>query len=149
MRTLILFFLFSYEDLWNIIYERWNNQLHRPLNVAAYFLNPKFHYSPDFKVDTKVKIGLLQCIQRMVADPEEQHLIDLQLEDFKNQEKLFGNPLAIKVIGKKTSTAWWDSYGDEHLELQRFAIRVLSLTCSSSGCERNWSAFEMVRTYTL
>jgi len=129
--------LFSYEDLWNIIDERWNNQLHRPLHVTGYFLNPEFHYSPDFKVDTKVKISLLQCIQRMVADPEEQHLIDLQLEDFKNQEKLFGKPLAIKAIGKKTPAAWWDSYGDEHPELQRFAICVLSLTCSSSGCERN------------
>jgi len=82
----------------------------------------------------------------MVAEPEEQHLIDLQLEDFKNQEKLFGKPLTIKVIGKKTLATWWESYGNEHLELQRFVIRVLSLTCSSSGCERNQSAFEMVRT---
>jgi len=47
-------------------------------------------------------------------------------------------------IKKKTSAQWWDSYGDECPELQRFAIRVLSLTCTSSGCERNWSAFEMV-----
>jgi len=82
----------------------------------------------------------------MVAYSEEQHLIHLQLEDFKNQEKLIGNPLAVKAIGKKTPTAWWDSYGDEHSELQRFVILVLSLTCSSSECERNWSAFEMVRT---
>lgn len=37
-----------------------------------------------------------------------------------------------------------DSYGDAHPELQNFAFRVLSLTCSSPGCERNWSAFEMV-----
>ncbi|KAL1290751.1 hypothetical protein AAHE18_20G151700 [Arachis hypogaea] len=35
---------------------------------------------------------------------------------------------------------------DEHPELQKFAIRVLSLTCSSSECKRNWSAFEMVHT---
>ncbi|KAL8138686.1 hypothetical protein V2J09_004687 [Rumex salicifolius] len=41
---------------------------------------------------------------------------------------------------------WWDSYGDECPELKKFAIRVLSLTCSSSSCERNWSAFEMVHT---
>jgi len=34
--------------------------------------------------------------------------------------------------------------GDITLELKRFAIRVLSLTCSSSGCERNWNSFEMV-----
>nr|KYP57068.1 hypothetical protein KK1_003322 [Cajanus cajan] len=33
---------------------------------------------------------------------------------------------------------------DERWELKKFAICVLSLTCSSSGCERNWSSFEMV-----
>ncbi|CAN0899470.1 hypothetical protein LINGRAHAP2_LOCUS20295 [Linum grandiflorum] len=29
---------------------------------------------------------------------------------------------------------------------QRFAIWILSLTCSASGCERNWSVFERVHT---
>ncbi|XP_048436097.1 uncharacterized protein LOC125475412 [Pyrus x bretschneideri] len=28
----------------------------------------------------------------------------------------------------------------------KFAIRVLSLTCSASGCERNWSTFSMIHT---
>ncbi|XLR48525.1 hypothetical protein S83_033185, partial [Arachis hypogaea] len=31
-------------------------------------------------------------------------------------------------------------------KLKKFSIRILSLTCSSSGCEYNWSAFEMVHT---
>jgi hypothetical protein len=48
------------------------------------------------------------------------------------------------ALEAKSDAKWWESYGDEHPELQKFAIRVLSLTCSSSGCERNWSAFEMV-----
>ncbi|MCI19949.1 hypothetical protein A2U01_0041109, partial [Trifolium medium] len=33
----------------------------------------------------------------------------------------------------KTAAQWCESYGDEHPKLQKFAIRVLSLTCSSSG----------------
>ncbi|XP_056684599.1 uncharacterized protein [Spinacia oleracea] len=33
---------------------------------------------------------------------------------------------------------------DECPELKKFATRILGLTCSSSGCERNWCAFEMV-----
>jgi len=52
-------------------------------------------------------------------------------------------------IKKKTPAQWWDSYGNECPELQRFAIQVLSLTCTSSGCERNWSAFEMVSFFIL
>ena len=32
------------------------------------------------------------------------------------------------------------------LKLRAFAIKVLSLTCSSSACEHNWSTFNQVRT---
>ena len=43
------------------------------------------------------------------------------------------------------STKWWDSYGDDFLELKFFSIRILSLTYSSLGCESNWSTIEIVR----
>ena len=36
-------------------------------------------------------------------------------------------------------------YGDDFLELRNFAIRILNLTYSSSGCESNWSTFGIVR----
>ncbi|KAM0011527.1 putative HAT dimerization domain, ribonuclease H-like superfamily, Profilin superfamily [Helianthus debilis subsp. tardiflorus] len=36
---------------------------------------------------------------------------------------------------------WWESCGSSTPELQEFAIRVLSLTCSASSCERNWGVF--------
>ena len=41
---------------------------------------------------------------------------------------------------------WWESFGEECPELQRLAIRVLSLTCSATGCERNWSTFDHVHS---
>nr|KAJ0216234.1 hypothetical protein LSAT_V11C300119380 [Lactuca sativa] len=41
---------------------------------------------------------------------------------------------------------WWSSYGDECLELQHLAIRVLSLTCSATGCEKNWSTFDHIHS---
>jgi len=41
---------------------------------------------------------------------------------------------------------WWESFGSQTPQLQKFAIRVLSQTCSSSGCERNWSVFERIHT---
>ncbi|XLR05163.1 hypothetical protein S83_071361, partial [Arachis hypogaea] len=57
--------------------------------------------------------------------------------------KFFGRDVAKNTLKTKTHSQWWDSYGDEHPKLQKFAIRVLSLTCSSSGCQRNWSAFKI------
>nr|CAB3486327.1 unnamed protein product [Digitaria exilis] len=72
--------------------------------------------------------------------------VHMQLDRFKSAKGLFGDAIAVLTRSKKTPADWWDSYGDECPELKRFAIRVLSLTCSSSGCERNWSTFEMVHS---
>jgi hypothetical protein len=86
----------------------------------------------------------------MVPNAIEICKIDLQLESFKDAKGLFGIEAAKTARDKKkTSAQWWDSYGDEYLELQRFAIRVLSLTCTSSRCEHNWNAFEMVSFFIL
>ncbi|CAK8571099.1 unnamed protein product [Lathyrus sativus] len=68
------------------------------------------------------------------------------MHDFKKQLGYFGTQLAKLTLEKSTPAYWWDSIRFECPELQRFTIRILSLTCSSSGCERNWSAFEMVHT---
>ena len=114
------------------------------MHAAGYYLNPQLHYNVDFKADFEVKRGLYDCLERIVGDVQEISKIDSQLEDFKRKAKFFGSPIAMAALKTKTPAQWWESYGDEHPELQKFAIRVLSLTCSSSGCERNWSAFEMV-----
>ncbi|RVW59767.1 hypothetical protein CK203_096368 [Vitis vinifera] len=38
------------------------------------------------------------------------------------------------------------AYGVSTPNLQRFAMKVLNLTCSASGCERNWSIFENIHS---
>ncbi|KAF1896221.1 hypothetical protein Lal_00027288 [Lupinus albus] len=58
---------------------------------------------------------------------EEIDKIDDQLEDFKNKSKFFGSPIAMARVKTKTPSQWWESYGDEHPELQNFAIRFLRL----------------------
>ncbi|KAL5158769.1 hypothetical protein HKD37_15G043169 [Glycine soja] len=40
----------------------WDNQLHKPLHVVAYYLNPEMHYGSNFKVDLEVKKGMIACI---------------------------------------------------------------------------------------
>jgi hypothetical protein len=41
---------------------------------------------------------------------------------------------------------WWDYTADEVPVLQKYAMRILSQSCSASSCERNWSAFEAAQT---
>lgn len=40
----------------------------------------------------------------------------------------------------------WDFYVNETLNLKTMAKRILGLTTSLSGCERNWSSFEGIHT---
>ena len=41
---------------------------------------------------------------------------------------------------------WWRLFGTDARILQKLAIRLLSQTASSSGCERNWSLFDRIHT---
>ncbi|XP_052724958.1 uncharacterized protein LOC128194155 [Vigna angularis] len=129
----------SYEEVWRIIDARWDNQLHRPLHAAAYFLNPHFHYEPNFRSDDggEVKEGLYFCMRRLIPDMAERRKINLQIVEFHNARGLFGMEDAKECRKELNPGEWWDMFGDGTPELKRFAIRILSLTCSSSGCERN------------
>ncbi|XP_028126576.1 uncharacterized protein LOC114323229 [Camellia sinensis] len=127
-----------YKCIWEIIDTRWDLQLHRPLHAAAYYLNPMFHYQENFTADTEVKIGLFRTIERMYPDIENRVKVDEQLEKFKKAEGMFGMSMAILTREKKQPALWWESYEEECKELQKLAIRVLSLTCSATWCERNY-----------
>ncbi|XP_057425969.1 uncharacterized protein LOC130719358 [Lotus japonicus] len=136
-----------YESVWKIIDERWDKQLHRPLHAAGYYLNPYFHWDSNFKKeDVEVKEGLYSCMIKMVPNAVERKKIHAQLIVFHNRKGMFGLEDAQSVRKTVTPAEWWEAYGDHCPELSNFTIRVLSLTCSSSGCERNWSAFEMMHT---
>ncbi|KAL5551082.1 hypothetical protein UlMin_001258 [Ulmus minor] len=127
-----------YKPIWDIIDERWALQLHRPLHAAAYYLNPKFHYNPEFNAYYEIKIGLYETIQKMCPSPLERESIDKQLDLFHNVESMFGMDMAIQMRNKKQLGGC--------KELQNLAIRILSLTCSATGCERNWSTFDQVHS---
>ncbi|KZV37838.1 hypothetical protein F511_10868 [Dorcoceras hygrometricum] len=55
------------------------------------------------------------------------------------------NNMAAKACENNDDTfypcTWWSTYGAHTPKLVRVALRILSLTTSASGCERNWSAF--------
>ncbi|XP_028798861.1 uncharacterized protein LOC114754239 [Neltuma alba] len=82
----------------------------------------------------------------MIPDRKTRFLVDQQLEAFKSAKGLFGRSMAIDTRNKKQPALWWESYGGEGKELQKVAMRILSLTCSATGCERNWSTFDQVHT---
>eukprot|EP00253_Pinus_taeda_P025021 PITA_25021 len=59
--------LAKYGRIWEIIDNKWNNQLHRPIHAVGYFLNRKYHYKNwlgDLH-DGEVRAGLIDCLECM------------------------------------------------------------------------------------
>eukprot|EP00258_Populus_trichocarpa_P043485 XP_024459504.1 uncharacterized protein LOC112327975 [Populus trichocarpa] len=60
-----------------------------------------------------------------------------EMKLFRNAEHDFGRVSAKNDRTLLPPNEWWVMYGTCAPNLQKLAIRVLSQTCSSSGCERN------------
>eukprot|EP00253_Pinus_taeda_P036722 PITA_36722 len=85
----------KYGPIWAIIDERWNNQLHRPIHAAWYFLNPRYHYKAKESraLRGEVRDGLIDCIDRMIPLESDQLEIHRQVTTFSNASGTFGKNL--------------------------------------------------------
>ncbi|GKV51788.1 hypothetical protein SLEP1_g58413 [Rubroshorea leprosula] len=133
----------KYKNVFSLIDKRWENQLHHPLHAAGHFLNPQFFYNdPSIATNKEIVKGLYDCIEKLIPNHDDQDKIIDQLHLYKEAEGMFADPMAVRSRSKRAPAQWWSSYGMETLELMSLAIRILSLTCSAAGCERNWSVFD-------
>ncbi|RZB42462.1 hypothetical protein D0Y65_053162 [Glycine soja] len=88
----------------------------------------------------------LMVVLRLVDSDQQPAMGFIYVEMDCAKERIKSNFNNVKKKKTMPPVEWWEMFGDGCPELKWFAIRVLSLTCSSSGCERNWSSFEMVHT---
>eukprot|EP00253_Pinus_taeda_P001621 PITA_01621 len=110
------------------------------------YLNPAFSYACGFKFDAEVMDGFFTCVKRMVSSEQEREEISKEMEVYRMGGGTFGFNMVIKNRTTKMPDDWWTSYGARLPHLQKLAIRVLSQTCNSSGCERHWSVFDKIHS---
>ncbi|XP_026446980.1 uncharacterized protein LOC113347517 [Papaver somniferum] len=109
-----------------IVNERWEDQLDHPVHVAAWYLNPSIFYKiPREYMDSsskyaKIKRGIFNAMERLITDDDEHD--------------------------KARDDRWITNGGMDVPNLQKFAMGVLSQTCSASSCERNWSTLGNMHT---
>ena len=86
----------KYGPIWAIIDQRWNNQLHRPIYAAGYFLNPRYHYKAKESraLRGEVRDGLIDYIDRMIPLECDQLEIHRQVTTFSTASGTFGKNLA-------------------------------------------------------
>ncbi|XP_021664706.2 uncharacterized protein LOC110653401 [Hevea brasiliensis] len=136
----------KYGPFWSVLDIHWNLLFHHPLYVAAYFLNPSYRYRPDFIMNPEVIRGLNECIVRLEVDNGKRISASAQIPDFVSAKGDFGTDLALSTRIELDPAAWWQQHGISCLELQLIAIRILSQTCSSLGCEHTWSTYDQVHS---
>ncbi|KAL4394203.1 hypothetical protein AHAS_Ahas02G0128500 [Arachis hypogaea] len=114
-------------------------KLTEPLVHVLRIVDNEDRAAMEFDKHKETISGLLDVIERYAyGDANLNTKLTSEKRIFKNAEGDFGRQSAIHQ--------WWESYGCGAPNLQKLAIRVLSQTCSSSGCERNWSIFEHIHS---
>ncbi|XP_010496130.1 PREDICTED: uncharacterized protein LOC104773244 isoform X2 [Camelina sativa] len=122
----------NYMVYWKIIDRWWEQQQHTPLVAAGFFLNPKFFYNASAEMRSEISLSVLDCFEKLVPDDKIQDKILKELSFYKFGNGVFGRNLAIRARDTMLPAEWWSTYGESCLNLSRFAVRVLSQTCSSS-----------------
>ncbi|XP_070667962.1 uncharacterized protein [Malus domestica] len=120
----------NYRQILQIIDEKARDRLDGPLHLAAYFLNPYYFFKDQsIQHDPLVMDAMFTCVENFLPD------------NYEVQNQSYSNCVLYASL-----VSWWSTYGNRVPNLQRIAIKILSLTTSSSGCERNWSTFEGIHT---
>nr|XP_020199817.1 uncharacterized protein LOC109785632 [Aegilops tauschii subsp. strangulata] len=132
-----------------IVDKRWDNQMEQKLHGAAFFLNPNKFFAikeSNKRQASRLRSMFNDVLWKMVPDDEQQTTISREADDYELGSECFSKPLSIKDRDKKSPLLWRNAYGGLAFDLQTLAKRIISLCCSASGCERNWSVFAHIHT---
>ncbi|XP_021980165.1 uncharacterized protein LOC110876297 [Helianthus annuus] len=120
----------NYKRYVDIIDARWDKMIRKSLHATAYWLNLIFQYEKDNREEKqKACVGVLDMIEKLSSLDQSVQITISHMAKFRDKVD-----------------EWWKAFGGDVPALQKFAVRILSQTASSSGCERNWSVFERIHT---
>ncbi|XP_039827340.1 uncharacterized protein LOC120689061 [Panicum virgatum] len=135
-----------------IIEKKMGGRLDSPLHLTAYLLNPHYSYTnPSIFDEPKMSEAFIACVEQFYYHDEDKQdqAANIELKKIQNREGPFSKKFARTFQNfdyNPGRASWWRLYRTETPVLQKMATRILSLTSSSSSCERNWSGFEGIHT---
>ncbi|KAI4299546.1 hypothetical protein L6164_032993 [Bauhinia variegata] len=138
----------DYMVYWNIIDHRWERLWRHPLHAAGFYLNPKFFYSVQGDMYSKISSGMLDCIERLVPDTRVQDRIIKEINSYKTAAGDFGRRMAVRARENLLPAEWWSTYGGGCPNLARLAVHILSQTCSAMSFNRNQIPIEQMLNTT-
>jgi len=127
---------------------RWDRHFDKNLHAAGFWFNPNNQYDNDLREKYNFTTSrVLDVIEKYAGkDIALRSALTREIKTFRNGEGDFGRSTAKNDRRYMLADEWWQTYGCSAPNLQKLALRVLSQTCSASGCERSWSYFEHVHS---
>eukprot|EP01018_Ginkgo_biloba_P035440 Gb_17032 [translate_table: standard] len=110
----------DYKLIWDMVDFKWK-MMHSPLYAAACYLDPK-SFGIKRNGDKEIMSGLYEAIEKLNPDREVAKKVREQLRAYKLQEGIFGSVVAKEDRTYFSLGVWWDFYGVQSPELQRFVV---------------------------
>ncbi|GJW79411.1 hypothetical protein Tco_0143386 [Tanacetum coccineum] len=143
----------AYEPIMDVIAEKSSGWLDTSLHMAAYILNPYYLYNNlEVQNDNDAVDAVVDVVGKLFPEDydTQNRILMVEFPMYKGKQGTFDQVVAIKeceVNDDKFDPAnWWSIYGGSAPHLRKIAMRILSLTTGSSGCERNCCMSEWVHT---
>ncbi|XP_052624140.1 uncharacterized protein LOC128132127 [Lactuca sativa] len=134
----------AYEPIMDIISKKMKGRLDTTLHLTAYLLNPYYLYkNPEIQNDIDVTDAIVDFVDTIYPGDHslQNHIVMVELPVYMGKQEKISREIAIKGCelnnDKFDPANWWVAYGASTPQLRKIATRILSLTTSSSGCERN------------
>ncbi|CAL2270771.1 unnamed protein product [Prunus armeniaca] len=150
--------LHEQSDFLNVVYHIILERLTKsstPLHCLAHSLNPKF-YSPEWlqedpsrvapHQDAKITRERKNCLEKYFSDDRARRDINVEYASFSMCLDDFGAIDAMNDRFHMEPMVWWIVHGSSTPNLQSIALKLLGKPCSSSCCERNWSAYSFIHS---
>jgi hypothetical protein len=82
----------------DIIDNRCDNKLKKPVHLAGYFLNPYYYYPNKGQIEKEGKfiVAVIKCITTMIEGDDEQDVMIEELKTYRAGKESFGTDIATR-----------------------------------------------------
>ncbi|KAJ4727182.1 HAT transposon superfamily [Melia azedarach] len=112
------------------VFKGWRSRVLQPIHSIAALLNPAYMCSQKFSEDSEIQKGL-EILLSLVPIAEQEALLK-QVQLYREKVSDLFTATAMNMLNTFNPRKWWECCGDPYPILQKYAIQILSQTCTTS-----------------
>ncbi|XP_042497773.1 uncharacterized protein LOC122076517 [Macadamia integrifolia] len=136
----------KYSIIMALLNSRLKENIIHHVHVLAAILNPAFMYAGRFKIETSRILEAQDFILETMLPPEEHDQFTAEMVEYRMKNPKVFSITGMSMMRVSHPRIWWQFCGGCFPVVQKVACKILCQPCSSSHCERNWSAWDAAQT---